>query len=122
MYGWEEMSTLNLAQLVRARDMAAKIVLAGGMDDASALRARAIAAPHGSVSDPKLRLPASVSGLLAVWLPEWVPTCLQDSTPCITCLAAVSQRQHSRAVSWLCSTRGFPTTMHMTTWTIQPGI
>ena len=66
MYGWDEMSTLNLAQLARARDMAIKLVLAGGMDDAQALKARALAAPQGSASDPKLRLPDSVSPLLVL--------------------------------------------------------
>ena len=55
------MSTLNLAQLARARDMATKLVLAGGMDDAQALRARALATPRGPISDPKLHLPSSVS-------------------------------------------------------------
>ena len=61
VHGWEEMSTLNLAQLAQARDMAAKLVLAGGMDDANDLRARSLVVPHGPASDPKLRMPSSVS-------------------------------------------------------------
>ena len=64
MHGWEEMSTLNLAQLARARDMAAKLVLAGGMDDAGAQHARSLVVPQGPVSDPKLHMPASVSPAL----------------------------------------------------------
>ena len=60
VHGWEEMSTLNLAQLARARDMAAKLVLAAGMDDATSLRARSLVVPQGPVSDPKLHMPASV--------------------------------------------------------------
>ena len=68
------MSTLNLAQLARARDMAAKLVLAGGMDDAQALRARALAAPQGPASDPKLHLPASVRPSGLVW-PIPAPSC-----------------------------------------------